>query len=70
MSHENIHEHLPGTVKNIGDAVSAATVLATLADWLPPLAALATLVWTCLRIADWWDERKERKRLRKEKSND
>lgn len=54
------HEHLPNTIKNVGDAISVAAVLATLNDWLPPLAALATLVWTCLRIADWFSERQEK----------
>jgi hypothetical protein len=38
------------TVKHVGDALSIATVLATLAAWLPPLAALASLIWTAIRI--------------------
>lgn len=32
------------------DGVSLATALASLAAWLPPLAALASLVWTLIRI--------------------
>lgn len=42
----NLSEHL----KAILDGVSVATALATLAALLPPLAALASLVWTCIRI--------------------
>lgn len=64
------HEHLPNTVKNVGDAISAAAVLATLADWLPPLAALATLIWTCLRIADWFSERQEKAAKRLKEASD
>ena len=37
-------------LKTLGDALSITTVVATLASWLPPLAALATLVWTLIRI--------------------
>lgn len=32
------------------DALSLTAVIATLAAWLPPLAALASLVWTLIRI--------------------
>ena len=32
------------------DGLSLAAVIATLAAWLPPLAALASLVWTLIRI--------------------
>ncbi len=39
-------EHL----KTLGDALSVGTVIATLAAWLPPLAALFTIVWTGIRI--------------------
>ena len=36
--------------KTVLDGLSVATVLASLAAWLPPLAALASLVWTGIRI--------------------
>lgn len=36
--------------KQVLDAVSVVTVVGTLTDVLPPLAALATLVWTMIRI--------------------
>jgi hypothetical protein len=32
------------------DGLSLATAVAALAAWLPPLAALASLVWTGIRI--------------------
>lgn len=37
-------------VKHIVDAVSIGTIVSTLAGWLPGAAALASLVWTCIRI--------------------
>ena len=38
------------TAKNVIDAVSVLTVLGTLADMLPSVAAVFTIVWTGLRI--------------------
>ena len=38
------------TTKNAIDAVSVFTVVGTLSDALPPLAALFTILWTGLRI--------------------
>lgn len=36
--------------KHVGDAVSVVTVLGTLAQILPAVAALFTIVWTSVRI--------------------
>jgi hypothetical protein len=36
------------------DGISAITVVATLAAWLPPLAAFLSIVWYLIRIWDWW----------------
>lgn len=41
-----MYEH----AKQAGDAISIGTVIATLAGWLPAVAALVTIVWTCIRI--------------------
>ena len=38
------------TVKPIVDAVSVATVVGTLMNILPAIAALFTIVWTAIRI--------------------
>jgi peptidoglycan biosynthesis protein MviN/MurJ (putative lipid II flippase) len=38
------------TAKHVGDAVSIAVVLGALAQWLPPIAALLTIIWTGIRI--------------------
>jgi hypothetical protein len=32
------------------DVLSVSTVIATLAAWLPPIAALFTIIWTLIRI--------------------
>lgn len=38
------------TTKHVVDALSFITVLGTLADMLPSIAALFTIVWTSIRI--------------------
>ena len=38
------------TIKHVIDALSIVTVIGTLADMLPSVAALFTIVWTGLRI--------------------
>ncbi len=42
--------HMEEGVKVLGDAVSIATVLGTLAQVLPAVAALFTIIWTGFRI--------------------
>lgn len=42
--------HVSETTKHAVDAVSVVTVLGTLAEVLPSIAALFTIVWTALRI--------------------
>ena len=43
------HMATEGT-KQVVDAVSVLTVVGTIGELLPPLAALFTLVWTSIRI--------------------
>lgn len=38
------------TTKTVADAVSIVTVVGTLVEVLPSIAALFTIVWTALRI--------------------
>lgn len=38
------------TAKHVVDAVSVVTVVGTLMDILPAIAALFTIVWTAIRI--------------------
>ena len=40
----------PEQAKHIVDGLSVATVLGALTAWLPPVAALFTIVWTIIRI--------------------
>jgi len=42
--------HSAEATKHVIDAVSVFTVVGTLSDLLPPLAALFTIVWTGIRI--------------------
>jgi hypothetical protein len=43
-------QHTQETVKVIGDTLSIFTVVGTLINMLPSIAALFTIVWTALRI--------------------
>lgn len=42
--------NLDDQLKYGGDALSAAVVVGTLAQWLPAVAALMTIIWTTIRI--------------------
>ena len=41
---------LPETAKIAGDVLSLATLLGSLASILPAVAAVLTIIWTCIRI--------------------
>jgi len=42
--------HSPETIKHVTDGLSIVTVIGTLADVLPALAALFSIIWSCFRI--------------------
>lgn len=46
----NLHHDVPEGAKHLMDALSIGTLLGTLAQWLPSVAALLTIVWTLIRI--------------------
>lgn len=43
--------------KTVLDILSISTVIATVASWLPPIAALLTIIWTSMRIYEMWTGR-------------
>lgn len=43
-------EHMSEAVKTTADALSVVTVIGTLAQVLPAIAALFTIIWTGFRI--------------------
>lgn len=43
-------EHTTEGIKHVTDAISVVTVIGTLAQVLPAIAALFTIVWTGFRI--------------------
>jgi hypothetical protein len=53
-------QHIPEHTKHIVDGLSVATVLGALTAWLPPIAALFTIIWTAIRI---WETKTCRKLL-------
>lgn len=44
---DRIAEH-----KGVVDAAAVGTLLASLADWLPAVATIFTIIWTVIRIAE------------------
>jgi hypothetical protein len=50
MSWKDPFDHLSDTAKHWGDGLSVLTVVGTLADMLPSIAAILTIVWTGIRI--------------------
>ena len=43
-------DHMDEGVKHVVDGLSLVTVLGTLVDFLPAVAAVFTIVWTSIRI--------------------
>lgn len=43
-------QELSDSTKHVVDALSVATVLGTLVEFLPSIAALFTIIWTGIRI--------------------
>jgi hypothetical protein len=43
-------QHMSETTKTAVDAVSVVTVVGTLMEVLPAVAAIVTIIWTCIRI--------------------
>ena len=54
-------------LKHVGDALSVGTVVATIAGWLPAVAALVTIVWTGIRIYETQTFQKLLKKFRHRK---
>lgn len=54
--------HETQDVKNVIDLVSAGVAFGTVAQVLPTIAAVASLIWTVIRIGEWalskWQNRK------------
>ena len=43
--------------KVAGDIIAGGVTVASLMAWITPLAALASLVYACLRIYEWFEGR-------------
>ena len=56
-------------VKSGVDVLAVSTTASALMGWLPPLAALATLVWTSIRIYETQTIRSFLKKDEKDKDN-
>jgi hypothetical protein len=58
-----MNEHTE-TIKHVVDGLSIITVIGTLADMLPSVAAVFTIVWTAIRIIETETVRGLIKRIR------
>lgn len=47
---KHILDHIPEQVKLFGDGISVTTLVGTLTQVLPAVAALVTIIWTLIRI--------------------
>jgi hypothetical protein len=45
--------HPIDTVKNAIDGAAILVTVGTISDYLPALAALASIIWTGIRIGEW-----------------
>ncbi len=45
---------LPDLVKNGADVLSLGVVLGSLTEFLPAIAALFAIIWTAIRIFEWF----------------
>lgn len=50
MEQHDIWKHVPEGLKHLLDALSVGTMLGTLFQMLPNIAALITIIWTTIRI--------------------
>lgn len=50
MDDHDIWRHVPEGIKHLLDALSIGTMLGTLFQMLPNIAALLTIIWTVIRI--------------------
>ena len=62
MNQENVE-----TLKNVADGVAAVTAIGTLMQLLPAVAALFTIVWTGMRIAEMITGKKFHELLKRKK---
>lgn len=63
-------DHVPGAAKGAADIISAGIVFGTLAQMLPHLAALLTIIWTLIRIFETETVRGFLARARKRSNHD
>lgn len=52
MTNHEFWGHIPEGIKHLIDALSIGTMLGTLFQMLPNVAALLTVIWTLIRILE------------------
>lgn len=68
--HHDIWQHLPAGLKHLLDALSIGTMLGTLFQMLPNIAALLTIIWTAIRIIETETVRKMVNKFQKSPKDD
>lgn len=59
-------DHIDTALKHILDVVSFAAVIGSLAQILPPIAALMSMIWIGMQMYAWVIDRKEKRKLNKD----
>lgn len=54
--------HLSDWMKHLLDAAAAAAAIGTIAQILPPIAALLSIVWLSLQIFGWIETRLQKRK--------
>lgn len=65
IHHHSIVEHIPAVIRDVIDVASIGVVVGTLFNHLPQVAALFSIVWSAIRIAEFARDWRERRRTRK-----
>ena len=60
-----MQQQIQEQIKLVGDGTALGVTVATLLSWLPHMAALASLVWTLLRIYELKTVQKWLKRVKR-----
>ena len=48
--------------KAVGDVAAVGVTIGVVAQWLPPIAALLTIIYTGLRIYEWFERRRRERK--------
>ena len=63
------HIQIAAVLKHTADYLAVTITVATFTQWLPPIAAALTIVWTGIRIYDYFENRYLKKKNKKDEGD-